>query len=154
MKDMKSLVEIKKEPNFTKVNPLNIESYTNANYHIYDKPLFVINIGAESSPLNKLYERYGVNEAAILTAYNPMSQETNDIDNKQNNEQLELILKGQKLPFIRAEGICPDNKWPGEESFLVLGMTLNVAKDLGKKFRQNAIVWSDQSTISQLILLR
>ena len=40
------------------------------------------------------------------------------------------------------------------ESFLVLGMTLNAAKDLGKKFKQNAIVWSDQSTISQLILLR
>ena len=33
-------------------------------------------------------------------------------------------------------------------------MTLNAAKELGKKFNQNAIVWSDQSTISQLILLR
>ena len=83
-----------------------------------------------------------------------MSQETKDIDNKKNNQQLELILKNQKLQFIRAEGICPDNNWPGEKSFLVLGMTLAAAKDLGKKFKQNAIVWSDQSTISQLILLR
>ena len=83
-----------------------------------------------------------------------MSQETSDQDNKQNNQQLELILKDQKLPFISAEGICPDNKWPGEKSFLVLGITLNAAKELGKKFNQNAIVWSDQSTISQLILLR
>jgi hypothetical protein len=33
-------------------------------------------------------------------------------------------------------------------------MTLNAAKELGKKFNQNAIVWSDQSAISQLILLR
>ena len=32
--------------------------------------------------------------------------------------------------------------------------TLNAAKDLGTKFKQNAIVWSDHSTISQLILLR
>ena len=83
-----------------------------------------------------------------------MSQETNDNDNKQKNQQLEQILKNKKLPLIRAEGICPDNKWPGEESFLVLGMTLNAAKELGKKFNQNAIVWSDQSAISQLILLR
>ena len=37
---------------------------------------------------------------------------------------------------------------------VLVGMTLNAAKDLGKKFKQNAIVWSDQSTISQLILLR
>ena len=83
-----------------------------------------------------------------------MSQETNVKDNNQNNKQLELILKNKKLPFIHAEGICPDNKWPGEESFLILGMTLNAAKELGKKFNQNAIVWSDQSAISQLILLR
>ena len=148
------LPTIKKEPDFTKVNPVNIQSYIDANYHIYDKPLFIINIGAKSSGLNKLYERYGVSEAAVLTAYNPMSQETNDNDNSQNNKQLELILKDQSLSYIRAEGICPDNKWPGEESFLVLGMTLNVAKDLGTRFKQNAIVWSDHSTISQLILLR
>ena len=148
------LVATKKEPNFTKISPVDIQSYTDANYHIYEKPLFVINIGAKSSGLNKLYEGYEVSEAAILTAYNPMSQETNDKDNKLNNKQLELILKNQKLSYIRAEGICPNNNWPGEESFLILGMTLNAAKDLGKKFKQNAIVWSDQSTISQLILLR
>ena len=144
----------KKEPSFTKINSVNIQSYKDANYHIYDKPLFVINVGSKCSGLNKLYDKYGVSEAAVLTAYNPMSQKTSDHDNKRNNQQLELILKDQKLPFIRAEGICPDNKWPGEESFLVLGMKLNAAKELGKKFNQNAIVWSDQSAISQLILLR
>jgi len=148
------LVTIKKEPSFTNVNSVHIQSYNNANYHIYDRPPFVINIGVESTGLNKLYEKYSVTESAVLTGYNPMGHETRDDDNKQNNFQLEAILGKQMLPFILAEGICPDNKWPGEKSFLVLGITLDAAKKLGNTFKQNAIVWSDQSTIPQLILLK
>jgi hypothetical protein len=44
--------------------------------------------------------------------------------------------------------------WPGEKSFLVLGLDLETAIRLGREFRQNALVWADEDAIPRLILLR
>jgi hypothetical protein len=38
---------------------------------------------------------------------------------KSNNLELEKKLVSENFSFIPAEGVCPNNKWPGEESFLV-----------------------------------
>ena len=44
--------------------------------------------------------------------------------------------------------------WPGEPSFLALGVSLDTAKSLGVEFHQNAIVWASEDATPQLILLR
>jgi hypothetical protein len=51
-------------------------------------------------------------------------------------------------------GQHPSNAWAGEESFLCFGISLEAAKALGRRFEQNAIVWSAADAIPQLILLR
>ncbi|TXH37992.1 MAG: DUF3293 domain-containing protein [Burkholderiaceae bacterium] len=45
------------------------------------------------------------------------------------------------------------NQWPGEDSFLVLGINLEAVKTLGRRFGQNAVLWCDATAIPQLILL-
>ena len=45
------------------------------------------------------------------------------------------------------------NQWPGEDSFLVLGISLEAVKTLGRRFGQNAVLWCDATAIPQLILL-
>ncbi len=91
--------------------------------------------------MHKLFEKNDVKEAAILTAYNPKSVETDISINKEQNLELEKKLVSENFSFIPAEGVCPNNKWPGEKSFLVFGMSLASAKDYGHQFNQNAIVW-------------
>jgi len=144
----------KQEPTSTKINSATLQSYHNANYHIYNKPPFTLKIGSTCTDLNELFKKYDVNEAALLTAYNPQGVETDISNNKRGNEELEKNLRSQNFTFILAEGICPDNKWPGEKSFFVMGMSLSVAKKFGNTFKQNAIVWVDKTAVPQLILLR
>jgi len=58
------------------------------------------------------------------------------------------------LKFLDGFGQDPAGKWTEEESFLVLGISLEAAKKLGNQFEQNAIVWSDSDAVPQLIMLR
>ncbi len=57
-------------------------------------------------------------------------------------------------PLVLRIGQHPSNSWAGEESFLVFGVSLEAAKALGRRFEQNAIVWSAADAVPQLILLR
>ena len=144
----------KQEPNFTEIDTLDLESYKNANYHIYDKPPFILKIDNKGVELEKLFEKFNVKQAAIITAFNPMSVETDISINKQKNNELKSDLIAENFSYVAAEGVCPNNKWPGEESYLILGITLASAKNLGNKFNQNAIVWIDSAYTPQLILLK
>jgi hypothetical protein len=51
-------------------------------------------------------------------------------------------------------GQDPAGQWDGEDSFLVLGISLEAAKKLGSQFEQNAIVWADSNAVPKLFLLR
>ena len=63
-------------------------------------------------------------------------------------------LSRRSLTFLRGIGQHPSNEWPGEDSFLVFGLTLEAAKVLGSKFEQNGFVWNGADGVPQLILLR
>jgi hypothetical protein len=63
-------------------------------------------------------------------------------------------LSASGLAFVEGVGNDPSNIWPGERSFLVLGLVPEAAKSLGAQFGQNAIVWSGADAIPRLILLR
>jgi hypothetical protein len=63
-------------------------------------------------------------------------------------------LERRSLSYVEGIGQHKSNQWPGEESFLVFGLTLEAANTLGSKLEQNAIVWSGKDAVPQLILLR
>jgi hypothetical protein len=48
----------------------------------------------------------------------------------------------------------PSNKWKGEPSLLVLGISRQQAMDLGDRLEQNAIVWCGPDAVPELVLLR
>ena len=78
----------------------------------------------------------------------------NDTDNWIRQRELadELVRRG--LTYLPGIGQHPSNDWPGEESFLVLGVNLQSAKKLGEHCEQNAIVWCGAAGLPELILLR
>ena len=46
-----------------------------------------------------------------------------------------------------------DGEWESEDSFLVLGISLEGAQELGAAYGQNAIVWCGEDAIPKLVLL-
>ncbi|HLT98643.1 MAG TPA: DUF3293 domain-containing protein [Burkholderiaceae bacterium] len=113
----------------------------------------VLRIGRFSSQLETAHRNHGVSCSAFITAWNPYSQLTDAATNTTKQRALAKDLEQEGLTMFPGIGIHPSNQWPGEESFFVLGLTLNAAKQLGIAFQQNAIVWAGADAIPQLIML-
>lgn len=133
-----------------------IDSYLAASYQVQiDKDDRIsLRMGHRSARLATLLQTTGNACAVYITACNPESRITSLAANQAAMAGLYEQLARQS-PFIyRGESIDPSGKWPAEESFLALGIDLLVAKSIGSKFGQNAIVWMDSAAIPRLVLLR
>lgn len=77
---------------------------------------------------------------AIVTAYNPSSEQLSAEENQQRHQALERDLKS--FSYVAASGESPDGTWV-EAGFAVLDIDLEAALPLGKKYGQNAILWGE-----------
>lgn len=114
---------------------------------------FTLRIGVYSPELNALLESAVHDCAAFITACNPYSQLCSAQQNQQLQQSLkrELELGGHDL--LEGRGVDPSGAWPGEASLLVPGMGLDAARQTGRRFHQNAIVWAGADAIPRLVLL-
>jgi Protein of unknown function (DUF3293) len=48
----------------------------------------------------------------------------------------------------------PSGAWPPELSFFALGISERAARDLGRRFDQDAVVWAGADAVPRLLLLR
>jgi hypothetical protein len=127
-----------------------INAYLETDYFInlFKNPL---KIGIKNIELEYFLKLHNIKSASYITAYNPFSIKLNNIENEKRNEELCKLCKDYK--FIEGIGKHPSNEWEGEPSFLFIGMNLEKAKEIGKKYEQNAILWINADAIPQLILL-
>lgn len=131
-----------------------IEAYSTTEYRVDSDPPFALAVGVASSALKSLYSTRRADSAAFVTAYNPFSQQLSDQQNALRQEALEAELAKRGLAFMSGVGQHPSGDWPGEPSFLVLGIALEAAKTLGRQFEQNAIIWRGPDAVPRLVLLR
>ena len=134
--------------------PNLIAAYNATRYRIITDTSFNMRIGQRSPHLLKLYKKHDCLSAALITAWNPYSVVTSESDNTAAQLRLETVLSERSVPFISAIGEDPEMEWPAEESVLALNLNLNATKELGFEFLQNAVVWSGQDAVPQLVLLR
>lgn len=113
-----------------------------------------LHIARFNPALAALHEAHHVACSAFITACNPFSRSLDSQTNALRQAALAHELEALGLTRIEGIGKHPSNNWPGEASFLVLGVTLADAKALGEKHGQNAIVWCGADAVPQLILLR
>ncbi|MFM0175832.1 DUF3293 domain-containing protein [Paraburkholderia sediminicola] len=131
-----------------------IQAYLETHYRVHgDKPT-TLKIGENNPTLATLHEAHHTECSAFITACNPFSQNASDEFNAARQQALAKEFKQLGLTFIDGIGQHPSNNWPGEASFLVLGLSLEAAKTLGTRYGQNAIVWSGADATPQLVLLR
>jgi len=138
----------------TQVDHDIIQAYLETDYHVYGDCPFTLNIGKACAELSALHKTYHSSGSAFITAENPFSRPLDPVLNWERHISLARELAARGFPFIDGTGKHPSNLWPGEASFLVFGLTLEEARDLGRHYGQNAIVWNGAGAVPELILLR
>lgn len=140
------------------LDPSLIRAYQDTHYRVDCAAPFVIKIGVPSEPLRQLYSQHRSDCAAYITACNPLGRSLSDADNTARQAALLNELTGRSLKSIHGVGLDSQgeepSKWPGEASFLVLGLSLEATRVLACKHEQNAVVWCDKDAVAQLVLLR
>jgi hypothetical protein len=141
----------------TALSPELIQAFLETHYRVHqdvpDAPPLTLRVGQASAALAALHRTHGVDCSAFLTAYNPFAQQVDYASNLERQEALKQEVSRRSLVFLRGEGQHPTNGWPAEPSVLVLGLSLEAAKVMGRKYVQAAIVWIGPTALPELVLL-
>jgi len=131
-----------------------IRAYLETHYRVHGDTPTTLKVGETNPTLATLHAARDTECSAFITGCNPFSQNSSEEFNAAQQQALAGALKQLGLTFVDAIGQHPSNNWPGEASFLVLGLSLDAAKALGTRYGQNAIVWSGADATPELVLLR
>lgn len=137
----------------TNIDPEMIQAYMETEYRVTGDSAVVLRVGEFCPPLDTLHEEQGADCSAFISACNPYSQSFDEASNTERHAALKGELLQRSLGFLEGVGKHPSNQWPGEPSYLIFGLQLEVAKTLGTKLEQNAIIWSGADAVPQLVLL-
>jgi hypothetical protein len=143
----------------SRIHPEKIAAYAATRYGVsWNGQDFDLWIGRPSDELRALFARTGTASAMFITAFNPAGSRCPDAENVAANRRLREDLAQLGLPFAEGEGQgqgeAGTEPWPAEKSFLVLGIGRDRAMDLGRRYGQDAIVWSDADAVPALLILR
>lgn len=132
-----------------------LEAYGGTHSRVrYGRHDFTLQIGKYSQEVADLFQQTNSASAVFITADNPFSEVASDLDNVASNRVLLDRLKNLAVAVYEGAGQDAEGKWPAETSYLALGISRLQAATLGIEFRQNAVVWTDQDAIPELVLLR
>ena len=136
------------------LDPSLIQAYQDTDYRVDSTAPFVMKVGMASEPLCQLYSQYRSDCAAYITACNPLGRSLSDAENTARQTTLLNELTARSLKSMNGVGLDSKGNWPGEASFLVMGLSLEATRVLASKYEQNAVVWCDKDAVAQLVLLR
>ena len=135
-----------------------IQAFLETHYRVHQHgsvvPTMTLRVGDASPDLIVLHRTHGVDCSAFLTAYNPFAQQVDDASNLERQEALKQEVSRRSLVFLHGEGQHPTNGWPAEPSVLVLGLSLEAAKVMGRQYEQAAVVWIGPQVVPELVLLQ
>jgi len=136
------------------IDPDTCMSYLETQYHVHGNTPLTLQVGVANASLAAHYKALRVESCAYITACNPFSQSLEPSVNADLHVAFANELRQRSLKFVEGVGQHPSNRWPGEASYLVWGLSLEAAKALGIRHQQNAIIWCGLDAVPQLILLR
>jgi hypothetical protein len=113
-----------------------------------------LRVGQRSAALDRLLVSQGARTAACVSAFNPGSRRRGRHANRAAHRALLAHLRRRGWRHLPAEGRDPTGEWPGEASLLVFGLGEAAARQLGRRFRQNAILLIRRGRAPELAALR
>lgn len=147
----------------TSLEPSLVQAYRETHYRVNGPlvpprppghPSLTLLVDEHSLELVDLHLKYGVACSAFITACNPHSVAIADAANMARHANLASYLQKSGLTYLEGIGRHPHNEWPGEPSYLVLGLAMQDAKALATELEQNAFVWSGEDAVPKLVLLK
>lgn len=136
------------------IEPSTIQAYLKTDYCVFGQVPLVLRVGVKNELLAKLYRQFAASSSAYITACNPHGQLASEKANAAAQARLVKELQRRGLNHVEGAGQHPQGGWPAEPSYLVLGLSLDEAKMLGRKYRQNAIIWCGDDSVPELVMLR
>ena len=109
-----------------------------------------LRVGTGSAQLDSLLLASQSRTWAIVTASNPRSQQLPEQENAARNEQMMLAIRAGGWRCIDALGVPDDADWVAEQSFLVIGINRDDARELARRWNQNAFVCGRRGEPPQL----
>ena len=136
--------------------PSLIAAFRATHYQVFtaQDSAFTMRIDQRCEALAQLHRKSGVACSAYLTAWNPYSAETPIELNHAQQKKLYDEMDAAGHQSMRGFGFDPENTSLGEQHLLVLGISRIDAIECGRRYQQNAIVWSGENAVPELILLR
>lgn len=138
------------DDNYSIIDQRLLQAYLHTTYQV-DFPDIKIKIGEPNPDLNALLVSSQTESWAFITAWNPKSSLLSTKENDWRHQKLVRIVKNTGYPHFEGKGIGKDSDWPPEISLLILGISKMEALELGREFRQNAIVFGEKSQVPALI---
>lgn len=142
------------------MNPLDtpptealMAAYRAAHYLVCTEVPFTLRIDTPCMPLAALHASHAVGCSSFITAVNPGSERLGAAENARRLRILTRAVNASGWRWIAGMGRDPQGHWPDEPSLLVLGASLEWARETGAACGQNAIVWAAEDAIPRLIAL-
>ena len=114
-------------------------------------PKIDIYIKKENQELQSFLREHNFTSWCFITAWNPFSEALSNEENKALNKLLELDLNCYSVFSAKGQDTLGD--WPAEISFFVGNISREQAIDLGKKYKQNAIIFGEIDALAELLIL-
>ena len=125
-------------------------AYQTARYQVLDSPI-LLTVGKQQAVLDELLMANNCSSAAFVTAYNPHSTLLATAENQKRHQQLINLLSFYGYTFLAAQSSDPHEKWPTEQSVLILGINKSDAISFGQLFEQNAVIYHRLACNTELI---
>jgi hypothetical protein len=133
------------------IPPELLEAYRRTRYRVDADPPFHLRVDVASPSLAALMARAGVRSAAFVTAWNPCSEVISDEENRRAQAKLHAEIETLGCAIIPGFGEWENAPESGEPSVLVLGIGEASARELGRRYRQHAILFAEDDAVPRLI---
>lgn len=130
------------------------EKYLATRYSVHTSPGFTLQVGIPCDQLRRLMSVWTLPRGCYITAFNPKSQLLSHAENTPLNDLLFEDLKKYSVGLVPLPGTAyGENGWH-EHSYLAFGPTLKQARQLARKYQQNAFLWFDENATPELIFTK
>lgn len=113
-----------------------------------------LRISEKNPAADCLLHRFKARSAVFVTAWNPLSQSRSPQWNSMAHYKLLIWLRQSRIRFLEGEGRSRSGEWPAEQSVLAFGLNQRRAAQLGRRFRQNAVVMLERGRAPRLLCLQ
>jgi hypothetical protein len=121
-----------------------VQAYRETEYHVASpEGSLTFRVGQENSNNDMLLIGAGVERWAVVTAWNPHSQQRSWEENDEAQDRLKKTIESQGFKWWEAAGTHPSNDWPAEESCLILNIAPHDARELCREFEQLAVLFGE-----------